>query len=352
MSAEMTFQEALDRYLSEISSRLAPESYARQERLARTTAKGIGENQLLTAITPLILDRYREKRLKGASAATVEKDLLFLSELFEVALHQWQLPLGGNPVTSLGTTARSHRRDRRLRQGEQVRLLAACDHQANPLLGWLVRLGLETAMRKSELLILNHEDLDLEGRLATVPKTPARAPRTVPLTQRAVRLFSEVLSYDGRPTDTTLLFFGELGRYESRRPYSVDRIFRHTLQVARMRAFRFGDLRFEAISRFREAGCTEAEIVAIAGTRLIRGRRLPEQQPDALIARFDALGIGLVEEKKAVKETAVEVLVAADDQELTEQEISTREEGGGNTGRGRKRVRRGSFGVPIRRLER
>ncbi|MBF0455686.1 MAG: site-specific integrase [Magnetococcales bacterium] len=336
LSAELTFQAALHRYLLEVSSRLSPQSQARDERLASMLIKRLGGERSLASITPLVLSEYREKRLKDASAATVEKDFVFLSALFERAMGVWQMAGQANPVSSLGSTARTHGRDRRLRPGERVRLLAACDKHPNPMLGWVVRLGLETAMRKSEILTLKQEDIDLKKRIAVVPKNQTKAPRPVPLTQKAVHIFQEIFAQKDRPTDTPLLFYGELGRFETRRPYAIDRVFRQLLLTARMKAFRFSDLRFEAISYLREVGLSELEIIALAGTRGIRGRRRPEQQPEALVKRLDALGVGVIKGKGG--ESAVGVRRRPKPEEAVKPALKR--------GSGR-RGGRGSFGVPV-----
>jgi integrase len=334
----LSLQAAMDSYLAEISGRLSPQSQARNERLVRTLSKGLGGDRLLDSVTPLVLADYREKRLKGASASTVEKDFVFLSAMFDWAIDKWNLATAGNPVNSLGSTARTHGRDRRLRPGEKVRLMAACDQHSNPLLGLVVRIGLETALRKSEILALTHDDINLGQRVVVVPKSKTKAPRQVPLTQTAVQLFQEVLAQKERPVDTKLIFYGELGRYETRRPYSIDRIFRQILLTARLKAFRFSDLRFEAISRLREAGCSELEIIAIAGTRAIRGRRHPQQQIDALLLRLDALGIGTITadlpliRKKPVRGSE-DISGNIDDENI--KKPSSRSVG------------RGSFGVPV-----
>jgi integrase len=332
--AEITLKVALDRYLAQVSQKLSPKSITRHERLGRTIAKGLGGDIPLVSITPLLLDGYRQKRLKGASATTVEKDFVFLADLFEQAIANWQLGVEVNPVNSLGTTARTHKRDRRLRAGEQARLLAACDRLNNPFLGLVVRISLLTALKKSEILALKYDDVDLQKRVVVVPKTPSRAQRIVPLSQKAVKLFSQALSQQNRPDDVKLIFYGEQGRYDSRRPYAIDRVFRQVLLTARMKAYRFSDLRYEAISRFSEAGCSELEIIAIAGTRAIRGRRHPQQQIEALLIRMDALGIG----------------VQDDDAAASTKKPSKEEKKGRDaltTKRGAKPVSRGSFGVTV-----
>jgi integrase len=331
---EVTLQLAMERYLSEIGGRLSPKSLTRSERLARTLVKGLGGDQLLGSITPLALAAYREKRLKSASAATVEKDFVFLSKLFTEAITQWQIGLEVNPVNSIGNTSKSHGRNRRLRDGEQVRLLAACDQHVNSFVGWVVRLSLATALRKSEILLLQKTDIDIEKRVVIVPKTQSKSPRPVPLTQVGVELFTDIFAQSTPPDDTKLIFYGELGRYESRRPYSIDTVFRRVLLTARMKEFQFGDLRFEAISRMREAGLSELEIIAIAGTRAIRGRRQPQQQIKALINRLDSLGVGLVGDKQALlhktKREPEELEVAASSRKTRAKPAS-----------------RGSFGVAV-----
>ncbi|MBF0446031.1 MAG: site-specific integrase [Magnetococcales bacterium] len=332
--SEITLKMALERYMAEVSQKLSPQSIARHERLGRTLVKGLGSDTPLTSITPLLLDGYREKRLKGASATTVEKDFAFLADLFERSIAKWQIGVEVNPVNNLGATARTHSRDRRLRAGEQVRLLAACDRLSNPFLGLIVRISLLTALKKSEILSLKYTDIDLQKRIVVVPKTPSRAQRIVPLSQKALKVFAQALHQENRPDDVKLIFYGEQGRYDTRRPYAIDRIFRQVLLTARMKAYRFSDLRYEAISRFSEAGFRELEIIAIAGTRAIRGRRHPQQQIDALLSRMDTLGIGV-----------------ENNDEATPAKKTGKEEQKGRvaltTKRGTRAVSRGSFGVAV-----
>ncbi|MBF0194883.1 MAG: tyrosine-type recombinase/integrase [Magnetococcales bacterium] len=331
---EITLNEAFDRYMAEIEQKLSPQSITRHERLGRTLAKGLGRDTTLASITPLLLDGYREKRLKGASAATVEKDFVFLADVFEHAINKWQLGLEVNPVNNLGSTARTHRRDRRLRAGEQVRLLAACDRLNNPFLGLIVRISLLTALKKNEILILKNEDIDLQKRIVVVPKTSSRAIRIVPLSRQAVKVFAEAMRQENRPDNVKLIFYGEEGRYDTRRPYAIDRIFRQVLLTARMKSYRFSDLRYEAICRFREAGCNELEIIAIAGTRTIRGRRHPQQKVDALLARMDELDIGMLDYDESISTNKAKKVKDTNDDTLA-------------TKRGTKPVSRGSFGVAV-----
>ena len=48
--------------------------------------------------------------------------------------------------------------------------------------------------------------------------------RTVPLTQAATQAFKEALENPIRPIDTNLIFFGEPGKDEKRRPYVFSKV--------------------------------------------------------------------------------------------------------------------------------
>lgn len=82
-----------------------------------------------------------------------------------------------NPVQSIRRPPPGPGRDRRLSPEETKRLLAAADAHSNRMLGWIVRLALET-VRASEIRGLTHKQLDLSRRVAGLQhtRTTATAP--------------------------------------------------------------------------------------------------------------------------------------------------------------------------------
>lgn len=79
-------------------------------------------------------------------------ELALLGHLFNVAMREWGLGLTYNPLQSVRRPSPGAGRDRRLQGDETSRLLAAADAFSNPMVGWIVRLALETAgMRASEI---------------------------------------------------------------------------------------------------------------------------------------------------------------------------------------------------------
>jgi len=111
----------------------------------------------------------------------------------------------------------SHRapkgRDMTLTDKQQACLLEECRKCNNPFLPLIVTLGIETAMRKGEILGLRPSDVDLERRVAIARDTKNGETRVVPLTPTAVNALRAALEDPfPRPKNCDLIFYGETGR--------------------------------------------------------------------------------------------------------------------------------------------
>ncbi len=183
-------------------------------------------------MTAEIVARFRDERLAGDLDAqgqrrprgnnTVRLELALLGHMFTVALKEWGLGLIHSPVLGIRRPPPGPGRDRRLIPHEEQRLLRAADGHSNPMLGWIVRLALETGMRASELVGLRRSQVDLVRRVARLQQTKNGSSRTVPLTQEAVRVLRVALANPVRPIDSDLLFYGEPGRDGKRRSYQFN----------------------------------------------------------------------------------------------------------------------------------
>jgi integrase len=263
-SVKMSIRDALERYKLEILPTKRP-STAKNERLRLAQLQVVFGKYTLAALTPTLIAEFRDRRLAaGKSANTVRLDLTLLSHLYTVAMQEWGLGLVRNPVTqvrkpSLVGTART----RRVSKVELDKLFAECRSHSNPQLGWVVELALETAMRKSEILGLQTNDIDLERRLARLTLTKNGDARSVPLTRRAVEILSLAITNPLRPADTHLLFFGEPGRAGNIAHYTIEKLFSEARSRAGLTDFKFHDLRHEATSRLVEKRLSDLEVSAI-----------------------------------------------------------------------------------------
>jgi hypothetical protein len=80
------------------------------------------------------------------------RELTPIRHLFEVARKEWGLPLRENPLAQLSIGGVDQRRERRLREGELARLLAAAKTSRNPFLVPIMLFALVTGMRRGKPL--------------------------------------------------------------------------------------------------------------------------------------------------------------------------------------------------------
>ena len=287
-SESTTLKSAMKRYLTEISPTKSSGSQRRETVRAQPLLKELGDYALI-AITPDLIGRYRDDRLAlDKSGNTVRLELALLSHLFNIAIREWRMGLIYNPVAAVRKPASGPGRNRRLLPDEEKALLAACDQASNPMLGWMVRTAIYTGMRAGEIRSLRRDQVNLARRIITLNKTKNGSARTVPLTQRAVKVFQEALAHPIRPKDTDLVYWGEPGRDGQRRPYEYNSSWRRALKRAGITDLRFHDLRHEAVSRLVEAGLGDQEVAAISGHKSMQMlRRYTHLRAEDLVARLD-----------------------------------------------------------------
>lgn len=151
----------------------------------------------MSAVTSSAVAAWRDRRLKQVSGATVNREIDVLSAVFNHARREWDVHVE-NPIPLIKRPDKARARDRRFSAEEERYLLAALTGgerladgtfskgARNPWLLPLVKLAIETAMRRGELLSLSWENVDLVRQTAHLPDTKNGDARTVPLSTRAV----------------------------------------------------------------------------------------------------------------------------------------------------------------------
>lgn len=282
---------ALDRYLGEVSPTKKASTEATDIRRAKVLKKYLGKYSL-TALTPERIGQFRDQRTKeGKSASSVRLELALLSHLYTTAIREWRLGLIGNPVSMVRKPSPAPGRNRRLKPSEEKRLLKACDEQSNPMLGWIVRLAIQTGMRQGEIESLTRDQVDLKRRVVKLTETKNGSARTVPLTKEAVKVLREAMGNPVRPIDTLLVFFGHPGRDGQRRPHTFQPAWFRALRSAKIKGLRFHDLRHEAVSRLVEAGLNDQEVAAISGHKSMQMlKRYTHLRAEDLVSKLDQIG--------------------------------------------------------------
>lgn len=218
----------------------------------------------LSELTTADFATYRDERLKTVTAKSHKRELSPLSNMFEIARMDWSLPLRCNPLTDLVLKVKDNKRDRRLREGELDKLLEAGKKTRNPLLIPIVRLAMETAMRRGEMLTLRFRDVDTERCTATIRESKNGYSRTIPLSSLALAIL------ETRMAAMSVKDKALNNRIFPLTPVAVRLAWDKLAKRAKLDDLHFHDLRHEAISRFFELGLTVPEVASISGHRDIR----------------------------------------------------------------------------------
>ena len=153
-----------------------------------------------------------------------------------------------------------------------------------------MQLAIETGMRQSEILNLRIPHVDLRSRVVRLLDTKNNSARTVPLTAAATALFKTAIENPIRPSDSALVFFGEPGRDEKRRPYQFTKIWSEIKESIGISDLHFHDLRHEAVSRLVEGGLSDQEVASISGHKSMQMlRRYTHLRAEDLVEKLDGM---------------------------------------------------------------
>jgi HAD superfamily hydrolase (TIGR01549 family) len=289
-SERMTLQEALQRYLAEVTPTKKPTTQRSEKITAQHLIGHLGKYSM-AALSSELVASYRDHRLAaGKSNNTVRIELAMLSNLFTIAIQEWGLGLKHNPVAAIRKPSPGQGRDRRLTDDEERKLLEAVEAHSNPMLAWVVKVAIETGMRQSEILGLKLSQVDLHSRVVRLSDTKNNSARTVPLNAAATATFKSAVENALRPRGTDLVFFGEPGRDGKRRPYQFAKIWGDIKEAVGAGDLHFHDLRHEAVSRLVENGLSDQEVASISGHKSMQMlRRYTHLRAEDLVSKLDGL---------------------------------------------------------------
>jgi len=252
----MTLGDALDRYVNTISRHKKGRGYECDKSQAGIIKKYPIARFPISKIRPADVAVFRDARSKDVAAKTVCLGLGLISHVFTIARQEWNMDFLTNPVTvTRKPLLHGTARERRLEDGEEALLLDACDTYGG-VIGNVVRLALETGMRRGEIAGIQWEDVDLERRVIYLYDTKNRDDRTVPLSSRATVLLDGMDRHDGQVFAIT--------------DAAISHAFSRVCRRAGIENLRFHDLRHEATSRFFEKGLNPMQVAAITGHKTLQ----------------------------------------------------------------------------------
>ena len=287
-----TVADLIERRLRDVQ-RDRPHAYGKEKQVLEWWKERLGR-YALAHVTSAVIAEKRDELLNEnlgtreepvyRSPATANRYVAHLSKAFSEAVREWRW-LQEHPIRGRVTRkTEPPGRVRYLSDEERKRLLTACGASGAPELELVVLLALTTGMRRGEIRGLRWADIDLTRKVAVLEKTKNRERRAVPLVSRVV----ELLDAHGkvRRLDTDLVF-AQPGKD---RPIDFDKPFAAAVKAAKLKDFRFHDLRHTAASYLAMSGATTAEIAAVLGHKTLamvkRYAHLSEQHTGVVVQRM------------------------------------------------------------------
>lgn len=275
-----TVQELLDEYVAKVTPRKSPDSQRRDRGVLKRFSEEWGDLKLSELDAKIIQDFIAE-RLEEVSYATVSKELGLLKSAYNRAIH-WGWA-ARNPFLGITLDQQGNERTRWLTEEEEIRLLEACP----PWLREIVIVGLDTGLRRGNLVGLQRAWLHEGGTLLIIPKKSVKTKKltvTIPLTKRAQEVIARRLRYSHREP----VFVQEDG--DQYRLDQVSKAFARAAKAAGLSDVCLYTLRHTFISRLVQAGRPLAEVAALAGHRDIRmTMRYAHLAPQHLLEGIKAL---------------------------------------------------------------
>ena len=275
-----TVSDAIDRYMTEVlPSKRASTAYNQVYHLRRWSAT-LG-NLVLADVTPAIIAEQRDKLSRSRTGATVNRHLAAISHVFTVAIQEWGW-IDANPVSKMRKLREARGRIRFLSTDERERLLAASRASRNRHLHLIVVLALSTGARRSEILGLQWNDINIDKGVIHLETTKNGERRTLPLTGYALDLMRQ------HPRNDSLFLFPS---QSGDRPANIRDAWVGAVKRAGLVDFRLHDLRHTAASYLAMSGASLMEIAEILGHKSLamtrRYSHLSQEHTRSVVERMN-----------------------------------------------------------------
>lgn len=222
------------------------------------------KNHPISKISTSLVERYKKKRIDGgASPGTVNRELAVLSHLYTKAA-EWKWVehrpfkierLKENPGKIVYLTAE-----------QSKRLIEQSKKDPNPFIYPFVLIGLETSMRRMEILSIRIENIDLEKRIIYIPQAKAGS-RSQPITANLAQFLKGLISLVS--SDQEWLFPSAGSR--TGHVVAIEKPFRRVVQEAGLNPHEIvrHTLRHTAVTLLVQAGVDLPTVQKISGHKTL-----------------------------------------------------------------------------------
>lgn len=262
-----TLGDLADRYIRDVLP-TKPKSEAKQKAQMEWWKAELG-NYTLADITPALISEKRDLLLQGTtyrktkrSPSTAMRYMAVLSHAYTVAVQEWGW-VDDSPMRKVRKPKEARGRVRFLNDKERGALLDACRESESPLLYPIVVLALSTGMRHGEIIGLTWNDIHLSDGYLVLHETKNGERRRVPLAGHALAEIKKLNKV--RRIDTPYVF----PHARHKKPVDIRTPWEKAVEAAKIKDFRFHDLRHCCASYLAMNGASLSEIAEVLGHKTL-----------------------------------------------------------------------------------
>jgi integrase len=280
----LSFCEATEAYVQKLQEEGGKDIVVKQRRLRLHLVPFFGDMPV-AKISGFDVERYKKSRVDaGTKMGTVNRELAVLSHFFNKGI-EWGW-LDKRPA-KIRRYTEDHGRITYLTVDQIKRLVDAARQDQNPQIYPFIVIGLETSMRKMEILHIRREHIDIQRRVIYIPQAKAGA-HEQPMTAHLAEFLEAYVA--ARPEGTPWLF----PSLASRSGHTVDirEPFRRAVTIAGLDPHEVvpHTLRHTAMTHLVQAGIDLPTVKRISGHRtLMMVERYSHQNGAHIYAAMDKL---------------------------------------------------------------
>jgi len=282
----LSFKDAGEKYIEKLGQEGGKDISAKKRRLEQHLTPFLS-GKPLSKISSFDIERYKKFRVESkppVKPSTVNRELAVLSHLFSKAIDWGWIK---HRPAKINHFKEENHKITYLTVEQCKRLVDVAKHDQSPQVYPFIVIGLGTAMRKTEILSIKREHIDLDRRMISIPKAKAGA-REQPITSELAAflkgyldilepgcewLFPSIAAKEGHTVDIRKPF----RRVVKEAGLDPDKIVRHTL-------------RHTAITHLVQAGVDLPTVKRISGHKTLSMiERYAHQNGEHIQAAMDKL---------------------------------------------------------------
>lgn len=242
---DMTFSEAVDRYIVDINQ--YHKSFTQGDQYRAKALKKVFGKYSLVQITPQLISDYKNSRLENVTSGTVRRELGYVQRVFAYLRKDLHFDIP-DLFKMVRLPEDSPARDR-IPTDLEIGLIL---DKLSPVMQDIVVLASETAMRRGEITRIRAEHLNVRNKTLLIPITKTDKPRTIPLSPKAYSLLCEYASV-------------KRGKLFNVQPNSVSQAFRRACEDSSIKGIVFHSLRHKRVTELFEMGWNQQQVRVVSG---------------------------------------------------------------------------------------